>query len=181
MRSAAGIDMANVLLGIVGVILFIGLAVAGALFLGDQFRKATARNDATIVLAQIQQMTQAIEMHRLKSGTQTFTCQPLTNLVPRYLKSIPVAPTPVARRNAGDYRFQPQANNDLVTDTNPLQAAGLPALYLTTNLGNDQAAADACQVVADRIGGGVQSVDALPTAKSGCGRYAGDYVVWQRL
>lgn len=173
--------MSNVLIGIIGVILFIGLALAGTLFLGDQFKKITARNNATIVLGQIQQMTQAIELYRLKSGIQTFTCQPLTNLVPRYLKAVPRAPTPMAQKNPSDYRFQPQANNDVITDTDPLQAAGHAALYLTTNLGSDKEAADACKVVADRIGNGVLSIDLLPTDKSGCGLYAGDYVVWQRL
>ena len=44
--------MSNVLIGIIGVILFIGLALAGALFLGPRFQAATisSKASATVVM-----------------------------------------------------------------------------------------------------------------------------------
>jgi hypothetical protein len=173
--------MANVLIGIIGVILFIGLALAGALFLGDQFKKATARTNASIVIGQIAQMSQAVEMYRLKTGIASPTCQTVDFLVPRFLKSVPVSPTVTARANVGTYRYTPALNNDLVTDATPTQAAGIPATYITTNLGADSTAREACQVIADMQSGGVQTVSATPSEKSGCGAFSGDYVAWQRL
>lgn len=173
--------MSNVLMGIIGVILFIGIALAGALFLGDQFKKATARTNASIIIGQISQMSQAVEMYRLKTGIAKPTCQTVEFLVPRFLKSIPKSPTVIARTTTNSYMYVPQLNNDLITDATPAQAAGIAATYITTNLGGDVTAKEACQVLADMQSGGVQTVSATPTEKSGCGFFANEYVAWQRL
>ena len=90
--------MSNVIIGIIGVILFIGLAVAGALFLGDRFTSAGNSSKAAASLAQIAQISAAIQMYETKTG-QTFAAgTPLDSLTPRFLRSVPTNPTtgPVA-------------------------------------------------------------------------------------
>jgi hypothetical protein len=174
--------MSNVLVGIIGVILFVGLAVAGALFLGQQFTNAAARTNATIIVGQLQQMTQAVEMYRLKTGSQSVTCQTVAFLVPRFLKKIPVSPTLTAKKaGATTYFYTPQLNNDLRTDPTSEQAAGVEAKYITTNLGGDATAKEACKAISDYQTKGIPTVDPMPTEKSGCGFFQEEYVAWIRL
>lgn len=82
--------MSNVLIGIIGVILFIGLALAGALFLGPQFTTATYDTQAARVVSSIQQVTSALNMYRAVEGIDH---QSALNgdLAPTYLKSYPIA------------------------------------------------------------------------------------------
>jgi hypothetical protein len=60
--------MSNVLIGIIGVILFIGLALAGALILGDDFKTANAGSKAAAITSTLQQVSQAANMYQLKRG-----------------------------------------------------------------------------------------------------------------
>ncbi len=173
--------MANVLIGIIGVILFIGLALAGALFLGDQFKKTTSQNDAAILIGQIQQMGQALEMYKLKTGNSVVNNQTVDFLVPRFLKKVPVSPTLVARGSTTSYRYKPQLNNDMVTDATAAQAAHLEAVYITTNLGNSQKSRDACEIISKAAGVPLGNVAQYPTNKGGCGIFSGEYVVWQKI
>lgn len=173
--------MMNVLMGIIGVILFVGLAIAGALFMGEQFSNAGARTNAAVVVGQLQQMSQAVEMYRLKTGVQDVTCQTVDFLVPRFLKTVPISPTVKAKSTTASYMYRPQLNNDIITDETAAQAAGIAAVYITTNLGDDVTAKKACQAIADLQSGGIQSVDLLPKKKAGCGLYAGEYVAWHKL
>lgn len=62
--------MSNVLIGMIGVVLFIGLALAGALFLGPRFHSARAESDASAYMLQLKQITEAATLHNLDSGTQ---------------------------------------------------------------------------------------------------------------
>jgi hypothetical protein len=173
--------MSNVLIGIVGVILFIGLALAGVLFLGSQFTNAGGKSDATAIMAQLQQMTQAVEMYRLRTGRQTINCQTVDFLIPRFLKTMPISPTIKARQTATSYMYKPQLNNDLVTDATPEQAAGIPAIYITTNIGNDQRAKEACRSISETYTKGIPTVDLTPPEKSGCGFFQNEYVAWIRI
>jgi len=85
--------MSNVLIGIIGVILFIGLAVAGALYLGDRFTSAGNESRAAATISQIAQISNAIQMYEMKTG-QTFTAgTSLGTLMPRFLRSLPSNPT----------------------------------------------------------------------------------------
>lgn len=87
--------MSNVLIGIIGVILFIGLALAGALILGDDFRSASRDSKATALVTQMQQVSQALEMYRLKTGSD-FPSYVQVNtdarMIPRFLKTPYVEP-----------------------------------------------------------------------------------------
>ena len=87
--------MSNVLIGIIGVILFIGLALAGALILGDDFRSSRSSSMAAAVVAQMQQVTAAVNMYQLKTGTPMLASNYPTNMAtlsPRFLKSPPRGP-----------------------------------------------------------------------------------------
>ncbi len=83
--------MSNVLIGIIGVILFIGLALAGALILGDDFKTANSGTRAAAILSQGRQIQHALSMYYIKtgsplpytiSGARTTT----SDLMPRFLK-----------------------------------------------------------------------------------------------
>ena len=58
--------MSNVLIGIIGVILFIGLALAGALFLGPRFQESTNNSKASAQVQAMQQIANAIDMYRVQ-------------------------------------------------------------------------------------------------------------------
>jgi hypothetical protein len=92
--------MSNVLIGIIGVILFIGLALAGALFLGPRFQDATSNSKASAYVEAMKQVTQAAQLYRTNEGEAPAPGSP-TGLVSKgYLKSIPANPVwPVADLN----------------------------------------------------------------------------------
>ena len=60
--------MSNVLIGIIGVILFIGLALAGALFLGPRFQESRNNSTASAQVAGMKQVADAIGLYRLNEG-----------------------------------------------------------------------------------------------------------------
>ncbi len=84
--------MSNVLIGIIGVILFIGLALAGTLILGDDFRSSKADSRASAAIQTMTQVANAANMHRVKIGSAP-NGGTLGGLVPRFLKSVPINPT----------------------------------------------------------------------------------------
>ena len=69
--------MSNVLIGIIGVILFIGLALAGALFLGPRFQESTQYSQAASVMSSLRQASDAAELRMLDLGVST---TPSTNV-----------------------------------------------------------------------------------------------------
>ena len=91
--------MSNVLIGIIGVILFIGLALAGALILGDDFRSSKHDTKAAAIVQSLQQTSSAVSMYEMKTGETHRVGTSLTTLVPRFLKTMAQNPTggPVAR------------------------------------------------------------------------------------
>ncbi len=87
--------MSNVLIGIIGVILFIGLALAGALYLGGSFTDASNQRRASQISMALSQTAQAASLFSLQNGS------PLPNrldsvdllIASRYLKARPTNPT----------------------------------------------------------------------------------------
>jgi hypothetical protein len=83
--------MSNVLIGIIGVILFIGLALAGALFLGPRFQEATVNAKAASVHQALSQMTNAANMYQTQEGkalrANNYTTNMQTLVDSRYIKS----------------------------------------------------------------------------------------------
>jgi hypothetical protein len=60
--------MSNVIIGIIGVILFIGMAVAGAVYLGPQFRDSRIDAEAIGYLNQSSQISKAVESYSSDRG-----------------------------------------------------------------------------------------------------------------
>jgi hypothetical protein len=81
--------MSNVLIGIIGVILFIGLALAGALFLGPRFQEATINSKASSAVQAVSQISHAANMYRVNEGAD-LPVGGINDLQTKgYLKSIP--------------------------------------------------------------------------------------------
>ena len=60
--------MSNVLIGIIGVILFIGLALAGALFLGPRFQESKISSSAAASVQALSQTANAVQLYNLNEG-----------------------------------------------------------------------------------------------------------------
>ena len=85
--------MINVLVGIIGVLLFIALALIGASFLGPRFSQAMVNSKAMSVTQMTSQITMALSMRRGDEGVPLVARSQLVALVPRgYLKSLPMNP-----------------------------------------------------------------------------------------
>ena len=95
--------MSNVLIGIIGVILFIGLALAGALFLGPRFQESVIASRASAWTQGQAQIAQAVNMKRVVEGlpvqADATTMEQMKALLvdTGYMKSIPVNPVGVER------------------------------------------------------------------------------------
>ena len=99
--------MSNVLIGIIGVILFIGLALAGALFLGPRFQESSNTSKAAAMVQSLAQISQAVNLYETHEG-QDIPDGPVTVLVPGYLKNIPTNPgwgSNPAINTAGSIRY----------------------------------------------------------------------------
>jgi len=83
--------VSNVLIGIIGVILFIGLALAGALFLGPRFQESTNNSKAAAQIQAMSQIAQAANMYVVQEGRRTDDIGLLVSS--KYLKSAPASVT----------------------------------------------------------------------------------------
>ena len=61
--------MSNVIIGIIGVILFIGLSLAGASFLGGTITDGRVQSDVAQIITSGQQMATATRLYRIKTGS----------------------------------------------------------------------------------------------------------------
>ncbi len=157
--------MSNVLIGIIGVILFIGLALAGALFLGPRFQESTNNSKASAAVQAVSQIASAANMANVQNGSATQAGAATTLASSGFLKSVPSNPTaggtdPVLVSSAG------AATGD----------AGYSVMALGTNAGA------ICAAIAKQSGMGtafvttnattgvdtVVPVAALPANPSGC-------------
>ena len=132
--------MSNVLIGIIGVILFIGLALAGALFLGPRFQQSVAQSKASAISGQVSQVASAIALRGLNTGTvQTSYQQTVTDVASEgYLKSVPV------NVFASDQIFRV---GDELGSSNDRQAR-----YVFTNIGTSETAKAACATIERNAG-----------------------------
>jgi hypothetical protein len=87
--------MSNVLIGIIGVILFIGLALAGALFLGPRFQESTNASKAAATVQTVNQIVHALELRNVSTGnTATAASDTLNKLTSEgWLKTVPANPS----------------------------------------------------------------------------------------
>ncbi len=84
--------MSNVLIGIIGVILFIGLALAGAMFLGPRFQQTTSDSKASAMVQQASQVARANQLYRVDNGTYSPAGASTPLVSAGYLKVLPVNP-----------------------------------------------------------------------------------------
>lgn len=86
--------MSNVLIGIIGVILFIGLALAGALFLGPRFQESTNNSKASAAVQAVSQIASAANMSNVQGGAAVKSDATVASLqTAQYLKAVPSNPT----------------------------------------------------------------------------------------
>ena len=180
--------MSNVLIGIIGVILFIGLALAGALFLGPRFQEATTNSDASAVMAGIHQVAMAAEMLRVQEGVSTLTIANDSALTSGYLKNRPNNTTPVARRAASGeaFRYSIHLNNDICPDNIP-EAATTSLTYVMTPVGYGEGDDKICRAIARSTTGTMKDFSA--DEKTGCVRLpescgllqGTSYIAYERL
>lgn len=170
--------MSNVIIGIIGVILFIGLALAGANFLGPRFTGASADSKASIMISRVGDAAVAMGVYQAKEGTPPGGT--LDFLSPRYLKSIPE--NPVSGGAAIDARTA-------------AGAYGGSAVAVIATMPVNSVNGKVCATIASRSGLGVQadgsapSAATLPSYPQGCWQLAGTwgsltgpvYVVYKRI
>lgn len=164
--------MSNVLIGIIGVILFIGLALAGALILGDDFRSSSNSAQAAALMSQMKQAADAAEMFKLKTGSAYVPAIETNFLVPRFLKVPAVNPTYLAR-NDSMYLYKVEFNNNIFVDN--FREPTLAGKWLMAAIGQegDERAAAICREIAQTYGQSdivsyAGNTDPYPTAASGC-------------
>jgi hypothetical protein len=171
--------VSNVLIGIIGVILFIGLALAGALFLGPRFQEATLNSKAAAMTQSVHQIASAASLYEMQEGRQLTAANAgaVTNTLVSagYLKSPPVNPV-------ASWTFDGNTDTGTYAGKVTVVHAGMP---LTTSN------ARICSIIAKQ--GGMTIADdatppaqsTLPTNKFGCFRangYIDDvYLVYERI
>ncbi len=165
--------MSNVLIGIIGVILFIGLALAGALFLGPRFQEASNNSKASSAVQAVSQVAQAIHMRDLNEGapmTASTTIQ--DGLVSTgYLKAVPMNPYGV--------------NTMYVADGGGAQTAQ-PITYIILPFAVEPGAKAVCAAIVKQTGmtsdGSIPSGANGPTYPVGCTDNGGGlYTAYTRI
>lgn len=84
--------MANVLIGIVGVVLFIGLALAGASFFGPVMGDAMVEARANGLIQVLSTTSKAVSVRNRELETITPGSSDSSILVPDYLEDLPTSP-----------------------------------------------------------------------------------------
>jgi hypothetical protein len=125
--------VSNVIIGIIGVILFIGLALAGASFLGGTLTDGRTQSDVAQIVTSGQQMATATRMYRVRTGSQLPNAlNSASNLISaQILKAVPG--NPIVQSNAP---FTIDENGNINTTLRPA--------YVLMYLGQDERAYNAC-------------------------------------
>jgi hypothetical protein len=176
--------MSNVLIGIIGVILFIGLALAGALILGDDFKTATNSSRAAALMAQMKQAADAAVMYKLKTGRAYLPSQDTRMLMTRFLKSEPINPTHYASAAPADFRWRITMNNNIYADAGPEPA--FAARYIVAGIGpvGDARSRAICLEISQTYGQAdvVDYPNVIdPPQEAGCISVEGVYVAYVRF
>lgn len=145
--------MSNVLIGIVSVIIFIGLSLAGAIFFGDQVKKLTNDSRATAVIQVASQMANAINLHNVQEGESyptplIYNTQMLVDN--NYLKILPVSPV-----KGGSVMFT-IAEMGLSAEFGTVNSVAKPAILVLAPLGVDNF--EICEAAARQSNGTVVEV-----------------------
>lgn len=141
--------MSNVLIGIIGVILFIGLALAGALFLGPRFQEATTNSKASALVQGASQIAHAAAMFTIQEGEPFERTHRLDLTGKGYLKTYPTNPV----NPTYGYTF---------VDSNGLIQDGTKAQIIMVMLDMDAIGTSVCKSATRQITGS----DTIPTIAS---------------
>jgi hypothetical protein len=165
--------MSNVLIGIIGVILFIGLALAGALILGDDFRSSSNTTQAATLVSRMKQTADAIEMYRLKTGRSQVPVTSVAFLMPRFLKTMPINPVAGATANPNSYFWSIRLDNNLYPVYTDEPAYAAKFVMAPVGPKNDAKARGVCEAINESLGVNGIQVDATagdprPTNQAGC-------------
>jgi len=149
--------MSNVIIGIIGVVLFIGLALAGALFLGPRFQESVNSSRASASVQAVSQVSSAANLYQLQEGHAPALLTDVTS--GGYLKEVPANPT---------------------GGTAPTLGTGVVTMILGNN------AAPIClAVIKQTTGTTLADATAIPTTAptgpTGCYKSGTDYVVQARI
>jgi hypothetical protein len=183
-------NVSNLIIGIIGVALFIGLALGAAIFLGPRFDDAQNNAYASDAVLAVGQVAAAVSSYRLASGyVQGPALSSTQTLVDGgYLRDVPVN---------GSYAGHPPQ----IVDVNGVDVASSGSAgtfqprYVLMSLGSNQAL---CTLVEQKLGrlqtGGSVSTDvatlsSVERGNAGCFRTStgastigsGDYVVYSRI
>jgi hypothetical protein len=151
--------MSNVLIGIIGVILFIGLALAGALFLGPRFQESTNNSKASAIIQATAQVANATSMYTVQEGAAPNDAASLVST--KYLKSLPSNQLSAAGFTILDADGR-TPDNPLVPNT-PFKPA-----WVVTSAGTNAAVCEAIE----RQSGNLTSGTAFSTTVTGWMAYA---------
>lgn len=163
--------MSNVLIGIVGVILFIGLALAGAVFFGPLMRGSVDEGKASGTSQVLAATATAVSIRNRELETRTPSGSTVI-LAPDYLEKTPSNPV----------------NGEAVYLLDGSGSGSGPAVYAATRMPADNIAM--CEYLSKAGGGAsVESANRVPPRRMGCVRLAsamgpyaaGDYVGFARI
>lgn len=153
--------MSNVLIGIVGVILFIGLALAGAIVFGPVVTDVLAESKANGTMKTISSVAKAVAIRNRELETSTPAASTPALLVPQYLDEIPLNPV-----NANPVLLISEASN--YTGAAAIVASKMPT--------DGQAM---CEYLNRNGGGPVGAIpmvtSVMPAQLSGCVRASGNF------
>lgn len=166
--------MANVLLGIVGIVLFVGLSLAGASYFGPLTSDAMTEARASGLIQTLSTTAKAVNVRNREQETMTSASANTSELAPDFLEETPVNPV-----TAGAVM--------LVTDAG-VSSTGI-ARFVASKLPTEQA--EMCSYI-NRQGGGsatVPYVTTMPQQVVGCARAssamgafaAGDYIAYMSI
>jgi hypothetical protein len=169
--------MSNVLIGIIGVILFIGLALAGALILGDDFRNASSSSKAAAIMNGVGQISDAANMYRLKMGAPLRSGD-IMQLAPRFIRA---RPTNVV----GDgWNYDMRDSGGFMNGDAYVAETGMPLTPAMRQVCIEIAQDNGMPLASD--GGPIQS-STLPSQQTGCfqatgwGDVSNMYLVYKRI
>ena len=148
--------MSNVLIGMIGVVLFVGLALASVTYLGPRILGASANRNAQIVLGSLQQTSAAIRLYRLRTRSVVpDTTQFISRLTTAgLLKSSPPNPhlsaSPADSVTAGAWPYPIYTATG--TDSGVLSSSATSHTYLVMALGNSTGARSTCIEIQRHLG-----------------------------
>lgn len=146
--------MSQILLGLIGVIIFIGLALAASVLFGDQFRSASTNSRASSVTQAASQIANAASLSNLQQGTALLAAADLsTTLVANnFLQAVPANPV------SGGSAFTVRQRSNAATTNNTGTA---DVVLASIGTGNDSSTAGSiCRQIENQMG----NTNAIPSA-----------------